>query len=313
MKYLLVSTDIFLEVEMYFKAKDEKSIYYKKWNNVEKPRAVLHIVHGMCEHINRYDDFAKFLNQNKIVVYGMDTRGHGRTVTQNERFGDFGEEVDWEDILEDIETLMTTEKKNYNLPFFILGHSMGSFMVRHFIQITNQKLNGAIIVGTGNSDDMRYTLVRFILKFLKQKKDSKFVHGLAFGSNNSKIINPKTKLDWLSTDENEVQKYISDKYCGFNVTNRFYKVFLNGLKKLTIAENEFKLDKKVPLLFIAGESDPVGNMGKYISEIVQKYQDKGCSNLDSIIYPGMRHEIINDVNKSKVYEDIQEFILSNIN
>lgn len=305
------------EVLMKYFNRDNAKIYYKEWSCASTPKAVILIVHGMAEHISRYSDFANFLNKGEIDVLGMDLRAHGQTGSEMNSLGHFAND-DWNNILKDIEYLLNIKKDEYhkkygkNIPFFILGHSMGSFITRNFINEYDAELSGIIIMGTGNADNpVLYNITRLITTFGEKKKIAKFVHKSAFKSNNDKISNPKTTFDWLSTDTNEVKKYIEDSFCGMYMTNGFYNEFMKGMQKISKLEKK-NLHKKTladtPILFISGKDDPVGGYGKFVESTREKYIRNGSKETSLILYDGMRHEVLNEKDRARVYSDIKLFI-----
>lgn len=290
------------------KTLEKKSeIYYKLWDNVQNPKAVLQVFHGMVEHILRYENFAKFLNANSIIVVGMDIRGHGKTGATSNKLGYLADEDGWDLVIEDQHDLYLQLRNRYSsLPFILLGHSMGSFFARSYINTYPNDFDKAIIMGTGKVDDISYKFARLLLSFMNKSKDANMMDSMAFGSYNKSIDQPKTAYDWLSHDQNQVQKYVNDPLCGFMVKNSFYKDFMYGMNK--IAKLEKDVQYKKPVLFIAGKEDPVGNYGKFVEEAFNKYKPKGNAKLT--LYPKMRHEILNEIDRNKVYEDILEVILA---
>ena len=281
--------------------KKDIDIYYRIWDDVTEKRAVLQIFHGMVEHINRYDDFAKFLNKNGVIVVGMDARGHGKT-GENSHLGYFSNSDGWNKVIEDQRDLLKLMKEKYpKSSYFLLGHSMGSFFARDYINRYPDDFDFAIIMATGNATDPNYKLARLMLKFFNPLKPAKLMNSMAFGSYNKPIENPSTEFDWLSKDDLQVKKYIDDPLCGFLVKNSFYKDFMNGMKSVEEKEKQAKFSK--PVLFVAGQEDPVGGMGKYVEAADDNYEDKKL-----ILYPNMRHEILNELDNKKVYHDILTWI-----
>lgn len=285
--------------------KRDIDIYYNVWEDTENPKLLVQIIHGMSEHISRYDDFAKFLNAHGILVYGMDLRGHGRTGLCNNTLGIFADVDGWDRVLEDQRSLYALFRKKYpNIPFVLLGHSMGSFFTRNYINEYPQDFQAAIIMGTGKSDDISYNFARFILLFLKKKAPSKLIHSLAFNGFIKDFQERKTILDWLSTDEKQVKKYIDDELCDIALTNGFYKDFMHGMAEITRLEKNIRAE--IPCLFISGNDDPVGRKGEFVRGIFSKY--KKATNAKMLLLEGMRHEILNERGKNISYNEILKWL-----
>lgn len=283
--------------------KRDIDIFYRIWDKVEKPKAIIQIFHGMVEHISRYHDFAKYLNDHSYIVVGMDMRGHGQTGLKQGRLGHFADQKGWEKILEDQKFLYDRLKKQYDLPIYLFGHSMGSFLARQYINTFPKDFQKVVICGTGSASDISYMGARFILRFLDKNANSKFIHNLAFGGYNKQVKNPKTDYDWLSTDHSQVKKYIDDPLCGGQVSNQFYVDFMSGMKEISKLEKSTKYTDSI--FFISGRQDPVGNKGNYVIEVFDKYNKSRQKSFH--IYQDMRHEILNEVNNDEVYQDILEF------
>lgn len=287
--------------------KRDIDIYYQTWGEKEKPRLAIQIFHGMSEHISRYEDFAGFLGNYGILVYGMDIRGHGNTGANSSSLGYFADDNGWNIVLDDQKSLHDLFKTKYtHIPFCLMGHSMGSYFARHYMSKYPNDFDSFIIMGTGKADAPSYNFARLLLKVLNKKSPSRLIHSLAFGGFNKGIQNPKTPLDWLSTDNRQVQKYIDDEFCDIKITNGFYKDFMYGMKEISRLEKS--LSVSAPCLFISGEDDPVGNLGKSVSAICRNY--KKTSNAELKLFPHMRHEILNEKENKKVYEYILNRLIS---
>ena len=218
---------------------DGVSIYYKAWDDVENPIACLQIAHGMGEHIERYDGFARYLNKYGIIVYGNDHRGHGKSAKNIENLGSFGRENAWSYLVEDMEALSRLiRRRERNLPLFLLGHSMGSFLARTYITTTKDPLEGAIICGTGSSPKfmgkLGQTLINFEIRKNGWQAISPKINNMIFGANNKPFQPERTPMDWLNRDEKEVDKYIADPYCGGEFDNGFFKDLLKTFSMLTL-------------------------------------------------------------------------------
>jgi alpha-beta hydrolase superfamily lysophospholipase len=301
--------------EFYYDSRDKKTkIHGIKWIPVNQEiRIILQIVHGMLEHIDRYDDFANYLAENGILVVGNDHLGHGSSLAKEEDRGFFSEKDGNKVVMEDIFTLMNIIKSEYsNVPYFMLGHSMGSFLLRQYITIYEKTIDGAIIVGTGFQP---YILVksgeiitRLIAVFKGWGYRSKFVNNLAIGGNNKKFEPGNTDVDWLSRDEKIVDGYINDKRIDFIFTlNAYYNMF-KGMLSLYDNSNLSKIDKNLPIILLSGEDDPVGNFGKDVIKAYNGYKNIGMRDVSYKLYKNYRHEIINELDRKVVYEDILNWI-----
>lgn len=297
----------------FFSADDGLQIAWYKWLPEEAPVAILQIAHGMAEHAARYNDFARFMAQNGIAVYANDHRGHGYTADRNGVHGDFGEQPGWQSVVNDMKTLSEIAKKDYpGIPLFLLGHSMGSFLSRAWVAQFGQNLNGVILSGTAGDPGFTATAGRWIAKKQMRKygddTPSPKLDKMSFGSFNKKIKNAKTNFDWLSVNQDNVERYINDPWCGFVCSSRFFYELLGGLKTIFKKENIAKTPVSLPMFFIAWTNDPVGNYGKGVKQSAELYRKAGVRNIETKLYPGKRHEILNENNNDVVYADILNWI-----
>ena len=292
---------------------NQQTFEYKIWP-VENPVAMVQIAHGMAEYVDRYDDFAKFLNKNNILVFGMDHRGHGLN-----HFGHLGHIADKNGgnlLVEDLKAVQEKVKKEYpDLPLFLLGHSMGSFVARAFISKYPFSVDGVILSGTGHGLSSSQKIFRTLIS----------INSLFFGSNHisnmfnkmfnkdliSNIEHPNTDLDWLSYNEDNVEKYMEDPLCGFNVSNAFFKDIVSLVETVSDEENIRRISKHLPILNIAGNEDPVGGNGESVKEL-QQVLEKYNEHAEIKLYENMRHEILNEKNNMEVYTDILNFIEKNL-
>jgi alpha-beta hydrolase superfamily lysophospholipase len=295
---------------------DNKEIVCYRWE-IKNPKAIVQIVHGMSEHAARYDNFAMFLNSNNISVYANDHRGHGKTAGTIERVGHAADEDGLTKTMEDVAQLNNyIQKENKGIPIFVLGHSMGSFISRLLSYTYPDLAKGYIFSATSAHPGIKGTagvkLAAFIKTFGKRKR-SKFFDTVAFGDFNKKYKPNRTKKDWLTRDEKIVDEYINDKFC----MQIFSAQFFYDLASITIDINNDnnikKSDLSKPILFMSGDMDPVGEYGKGISKVVDKYKELGAKNVDFRLYDGGRHEMLNETNKDEVYADVLSWILSKLN
>nr|WP_250279000.1 alpha/beta fold hydrolase [[Clostridium] colinum] len=300
--------------EFYYKSSDElTNIHCVNWI-ANEIKCILQIAHGMVEHIERYEDFAKFLNNYGILVVGNDHLGHGKSISCEENFGYFSEKNGNNNVIKDMYYLTKITKEKYpNLPYIFLGHSMGSFLLRQYLCEYGNEIDGAIIMGTGNE----YTLhikggIALINKIASQKGwryRSEFIDKAVFAGFNKKFEPSKTGKEWLTRDEKIIQKYIEDKRCNFIFTLNGYYNLLYGIEKLSNKNYLNKMPKDLPILFVSGDKDPVGNFGKSVLSVFKTFKKIGMKNVECKLYEGFRHEILNEIGKKEVYNDILNWII----
>ena len=277
----------------------------------EKPEGVVVIATGMEEASYRYDDFARFLNKNGYNVYCIDHYGQGESAVDSSQLGIvprsfFSKCVR---VLDDVAKKYAIKDK----PLIIFGHSMGSFMVQDFIQRYNSRPTKAIIMGTNGPNakllySMGYPLARLVAKMKGENKQAKFLASMAVGAYAKSVKNRKTDCDWLSYNEENVNRYLEDPKCGHPSSNGFYRELLKGNHRLYRKKFLAKINKDLPILVIAGIDDPVGAYGKGPKALVKLYHKLGIKNAELKLYDHMRHEILNEKDNQKVYNDILEFI-----
>jgi alpha-beta hydrolase superfamily lysophospholipase len=299
--------------EFVFKAHDGKDIHAYRWLPVNEALAVVQIVHGMAEHASRYNDFAEFLNKAGIAVYACDLRGHGTTAGSTGQCGYFADKDGWMRVTSDVQELTLTIKKAH--PFkavFLLGHSMGSFVSRTYIALFGNEINGCILSGTASHPALLLSAAGFIASlqktFLGKHHPSKLLDKLSFGAYNKNIPNPRTPFDWLSHDPDIVDGYVSDPYCGFICTAGFFSDLFRGLKFINKKINIDKTPQLLPMYFICGAEDPVGNYSAGVIKAFELYKQSGVKDISLKIYDRGRHEMLNETNKEMVYADVLEWI-----
>ena len=279
-----------------------------------KFRGVLQIAHGVAEHIGRYDDFARYLNQQGIVVAGHDHLGHGQSLPEGGTPVYFGEENGWTHAVDDIHGLHEILAKRFKrLPHLIMGHSMGSFLTRTYLIRYPGEKKVAIIMGTGWQPGYMLTGGSLIAKRFYYKNGgsstSDFVTALAFGGYNRAFAPNRTGFDWLSADPENVDRYIADPLCGADATVGLFWDMLGGIRLNQKPANLKKMDTSMPVLFIAGEDDPVGAMGKGVKRSCAAFQKAGMQDVTLKLYPGLRHEILNEKPMQQtVYADIHDWL-----
>ncbi len=301
-----------------YKGVDGTEIHARSWVSVQNPKAIVQIAHGMAEHMGRYDAFAQFLNDQQIIVYGNDHRGHGKTGEAANSIGYFADKDGFETVMEDLYQLTTIiQEKHPNIPIILFGHSMGSFLSRRYVQKYGDVLTGLILSGTGGDPGFigkvgKYLAKREIKKVGAQTASEK-LNKLTFGNYNKKFNPAQTDFDWLTRDRKEIDNYINDPFCGFVCSTGFFYDLLDGLEVIHRMENRKRTPKDLPIFLIAGDKDPVGNYGKGVKEVYKGFQRIGITDITYKLYPGARHEILNELNREEVMKDIFEWILIHIN
>lgn len=303
-------------IENWFRASDGKHIFYNEFlpENIEQVKFVVQIFHGMAEHSERYTNFAEFLVKNGAAVYISDHRGHGRNALKPGEYGVWEKKGTWLSIVDDLKILNDLSAKNFpEKPNFILGHSMGSFLARSFITRYSTGLKGVILTGTGTNSNFILKFGKFIAwlqcYFAGPAKPAKLLNKLSFGSFNKKYDKP---YQWLSRKQEVVDEYIKDPYCGGIFSCSFYYNFFSGLLCVNNLNQAKKIAKDLPIFFLSGDQDPVGNYSKGVEQAIDFYKKAKLNNIELKLYSGARHEILNETNNLEVYQDILDWISKHI-
>ncbi|MFA9463519.1 MAG: alpha/beta fold hydrolase [Velocimicrobium sp.] len=304
------------EVHTFKSSNGHNLVTYFIYKPLTSPRAILQISHGMCEYVERYEHFIDFMTIQGILVCGNDHIGHKNSVANKEDLGYFASRNGWTYLTKDLATLTRSIKKEYpNLPIFLFGHSMGSFIARAYLVEYPDLLNGAIICGTAGTNPI-LGLGKFFISMVKTLKGdryrSKFLDNLMFGSYNKKYATVRTAKDWLSTDETIVDTYLKDEYCMFIFTTSAF----HDLSMLlgSVSSNEWYrfVPKNLPIYLISGSMDPVGNYSKGILEVAERLNAQQLSDFSYKLYPNYRHELLNEIGKEEVYQDVLNFVNTHI-
>lgn len=278
---------------------------------IKDPIANVIIVTGMAETAIRYDDFANFLNKNGYDVFCIDHYGQGLNCPTEDMLGHVPPSF-FSRSVKDIDSLVTKCRVSC-LPTYIFAHSMGSFMLQDYIQRFTEHVNKVIICGTDGPNDKLlfwagYTIARLTVHKKNREKPGTFLNKLSFGSYNNHFKPTRTEYDWLSKNEENVDKYIADPYCGFMPSKGFYREFLKGNNRLFKRRFITKIRKDMSVLLIAGKDDPVGAYGKGPTALAKLYKKLGLQDVQLKLYDGLRHEILNEKEHQMVYDDILSFL-----
>ncbi|WP_040213358.1 alpha/beta hydrolase [Clostridium polynesiense] len=292
------------------KGSEDNLLYLYKWTpERNNPTGIVQIAHGMAEHAARYRYFAQKLCEVGYIVYANDHRGHGQTAGDVEELGYLGEGNGFRAMVEDLHMVNRyIRQKEDNLPIVLFGHSMGSFISQRYIQLYGDTVNKVVLSGSNGQVNFLADVGIFIsfleMKLKGRKAKSPLMDKLIFGGFNKKFMPAATPFAWITSDEEELQKYLNDPYAGFVCTTSFYHYLLRGLKERQKKENLSKVPKEMPILLVSGDEDPVGYFGKGVKNLYQMYKDAQVKNVEMKLYPKGRHEILNEVNKDEVIEDI---------
>lgn len=304
--------------EFTFDSRDGQSkIHAVRWVPEGKVICILQIVHGMAEYIERYEEMAQYFAEKGILVTGEDHLGHGKSVPEGGIYGYFCEQDPATVVVRDVHRLKKMTQEDYpGIPYVILGHSMGSFILRNYLFRYGTGIQGAIICGTGSQPPalVKFSRVFTALQglFLGQKHTAKLIDKLAFGNYNQRVKNPKTAVDWLCRDEKVVDAYLKDPLCGFVFTVNGFQTLFTLADHLNSEENLGHMPKELPVFFIAGEKDPVGNYGEGVKRAYESFEKAGMEKLSIRLYPDDRHELLNEIDRQKVFEDIYPWIVDRV-
>lgn len=293
-------------------------VYARCWMPADGAQAIIQIAHGMAEHGERYEDFAAYLCSKGFAVLVDDHIGHGKSVKNDDDLGYFGENNGWDALVEDERTLTELIANELpDLPIIFFGHSMGSFIAREYIRRygKDERIKATVFCGSSGKNPASAIAIKIadiIAKVKGSRHRSEFINKIAFGTYNSKIPNSETAFDWLTTDKKIVDKYIADKYCGYLFTATGYRDLFTILDRVSGKDWYNEVYNKIPILLIAGEEDPVGLYGKGIKQVYNDLKLAGKEDVTVKLYPGMRHEILNEIAKEIVYEDIAAWSLSKL-
>ncbi len=283
-------------------------------DDTQSPIAVLQLTHGVAEYIQRYDGLARYLASHGFAVVGHDHLGHGRSVGATGTSIYFCDNNGWGTAVDDVRSLQLLTKVKYpRLPYFLLGHSMGSFIVRTFLIRYAGAVDGAIVMGSGWQGAAKLAggqlVANLAAKRLGRRATSGFVNNLAFGGYNKAFAPNTTDFDWIAADPAAVNAYAMDPLCGQPVTVGLFQDMLGGIRFNQTTENLKKMDRNTPILFISGQDDPVGDMGKGVARCHEVFTQVGVKDCSLLLYPKLRHEILNEPSApTQIYGDILQWL-----
>lgn len=301
--------------EFYFPSKDGNTeIHTIEWKPEGEVKAVVQLCHGMVDYVNRYHDFAEYLCEKGFYVVGNDHLGHGKSVQCKSEYGYFSDKFGNECVLGDIDTLRQRIQKKYpNVPYFLLGQSMGSALARQYMQTHGNELTGVVLMGvTADMPELKLKAGKMLCRIIGLIRGghyrSRLVDNAALGVYNKKFKPAKTRADWISSDEEKRNQYVNDPLCSFMFTVNAYYNVMKGMQQVRKKENIFMIPKHLPIMMVAGIDDPVGNFGKGVRRIYGIYKRAGLKDVTLQLYPEARHELLNEVCRDQVYEDLYNWL-----
>lgn len=301
--------------------------YVYEWlpSEVMELKGIVQIAHGMAETAARYERLAEVLTKNGYAVYANDHLGHGQTAGSIDAVGKFGKDsfhamaAAMGQITIQIRTRCVDniqfnirDKERDNLPLFMLGHSMGSFLTQYYMGSHMERypehVQGIILSGSNGKEgaalNAGIAIATMEAAFRGDHFRSLMLTALSFGNFNARFKPNRTAFDWLSRDEHEVDAYLEDPYCGGVFTSGYFRDFFKGLKEIHQPQHLNRIRKDVPIYIFSGEEDPVGGQGKGVRNLIREYERLGIQDISYKLYPGGRHEMLNEINRDEVMGDI---------
>ena len=297
-------------------ANGQEKLAVTLWQPDTPPRGVVQIVHGMREHMGRYADFASFLASQGFATIGHDQLGHGKTVLNGKPFGYFGEKDGARFLLGDCRNVTHLLQRRFpNLPLFLLGHSMGSFITRIYILRCAKELAGYICMGTGGEEPLAplgRTLAETLVRMGQGKKEAAFLSRLVFSPYSRHFPDEDDSNAWLSRDKDAVALYGGDTYTKSLLTNAGFRDLMELQLAATSKAWAQRIDKDLPIFLVAGSQDPVGGYGKGVVQTYERLVLAGVLDVQCKLYEGARHEVLNEINREEVYFDLLRWIQQRI-
>ena len=285
-----------------------------QWTPADRePIAVLQIAHGVAEHILRYDDFARYLNDRGILVAGHDHLGHGKSLPEGGTPVYFGDRATWETVVDDIHLLHDRLREQYpDLPILLMGHSMGSFLSRSYLIRYPGTVDAAIIMGTGymSAASTAASLAVINAECLRngESRPSAVATKASFGIYNRRFAPNRTSMDWLSLNPDNVDAYLKDPLCQGNASAGLFREMLSGIRFVCKEDNIRKMNHHTPILFISGAMDMVGDCSKGVERAAAAFQRAGMRDVTVKLYPELRHEVLKEDCREQVYDDIDRWL-----
>ena len=290
-----------------FTTVDGATLFARGWL-VDEPKAIVQIIHGMAEHGARYERLAAALAEHGYSTYAHDHRGHGKSIPEGAKPGHKANSDGWNRIVEDAHGInREIAKRHPGVPIIVLGHSMGSFVLQQLLFEHPSDMIAAALSGSNGKPPPIATIAKVIARIERARvgrsNPSPIMQALTIGDYNKAFKPNRTESDWLSRDTAEVDKYVADPLCGFDVSTQVWVDLLAGLDRINKTSNVAKVPKGMPLYIFAGDRDPVGDFGKGVKRLHDAYKRVGIFDVRLKLYPDARHETVNEINRDEVTRD----------
>ncbi len=295
-----------------FASDDGTLIHALRWD-IPNPAGIVQIIHGMAEHIARYDEFARYLNSRGFLVAGEDHRGHGKTTPDETHLGYFAHTDGWNRVIRDNAVLGRQLREDYpGIPYYLIGMSMGSFLLRKMVVDYPDHIDKIILLAGGDLPDVQVygltVLIKILNMFQSRKKKSKIIDKLSFAKLNDQFTPGETGFEWVSRDKKEVDAYLKDPLCGFVCTLGFFRDFAYGMRYLKKDEPFQKTPKDLPILFYSGDQDPLGANGAFVNKIADRYRQHGCTQVEVQFNHLGRHDSLHETNRDEVFAALADWL-----
>ena len=287
------------------------------WIPDGEPKAIVQLSHGVTEHILRYDALGTWLAQRGYLVLGNDLIGHGKSTGKDKARLYFGPAGSWDFVVRDAKLLYDmTREAHPDVPYVALGHSLGSFVVRSWLIRWPDTLQGAVLTGTGGQSGMSMRIARASANAAAKREGedhpSQQIRALMFGTYNKMFAPNRTTADWLCANMEAVDSYLADPLCSQDVTPGLFREMLSGMEFAGKAANLKQMDKNCPVLFASGKDDPVGGLGKGVVKAAESFRKAGMRDVELKLYPGMRHNLLEETDRDTVFADVEAWLNSRI-
>lgn len=282
--------------------------------DTDEVKGIVQIVHGMAEHVERYEEFAAFLTERGFVVTGEDHLGHGKTVKKDGTPGYFCEQDPATVLVRDVHRLKKMTQEQYpSVPYILFGHSMGSFIVRNYMSRYGKGISGVIIGGTGYYAKGKLAVGKAIVAILQKMKGPKyistFMNDMIFNNYNKAYEPCRTSVDWFSKDTEKLDAYVADSLCGFPFTLNGVETLFELIDRMDDEKELVKIPKDLPVYIVSGDKDPVGECGKAVRKVYEALKAVGLQKVELKLFEGDRHEILNETDRAEVMQNLYKWIM----